>query len=203
MRLTAKILTWAFVLGTAAAPAATAQDAGPTQEALDGLRRYLLVDCEYGEEETSLSRLMRHADGLETELERILFEGPPDPLRDEISAALEREWERRAAFLESNPQLGLDPDMLLLVLATSHEEFIAQGLARFDAMCREKAVAALAEIGSPAALRTLRRAAFVADEELRELIVMALQRSRPIGREQPRLRGERENRAGARRHGRD
>ena len=203
MRLVTRILTLALVFGTAAAPTVEAQDAGPTQEARDELQRYLLVDCEYGEEETTLSRLMRHADALEAELERLLFEGPPDPLLDEINAALEQEWERRAAFLESNPQLALDPDALLAVLATSHAEFIEQGLARFDTMCREKAVLALAEIGSPEALRTLRRAVVVADAELRDLIVIALKRSRPMSREQPHLQGDRKSRAGVRRRVRD
>jgi hypothetical protein len=198
MKLVMAILTWALVFGTAAA-----QGAEPTQEALDELQRYLLVDCGYGEEETALSRLMRHADALEPELERLLFEGPPDALLDEISAALEQEWERRAAFLESNPQLGLDPDALLAVLSTSHAEFIEQGLARYDTMCREKAVAALAEIGSPEALRALRRAVFVADAELQDLILMALKRSRPMGREQPRLRGDRKSGAGVRWRDRD
>jgi hypothetical protein len=146
---------------------------------------------------------MRHGDVLEAELERVLFEGPPGPLLDEINAALEQEWERRAAFLASNPQLGLDPDALLAVLAISHAEFIEQGLTRFDMMCREKAVVALAEIGSPEALRTLRRAVVVADEELRDLILMALKRSRPIGREGPRLQSDRENRAGVRWRDRD
>jgi hypothetical protein len=203
MRLTARNLTLAVVLGMIVAPTVAAQDAGPTQSALDDLQRYLLVDCEYGEEETALSRLMRHGDVLEAELERLLFEGPPGPLLDEFNVALEQEWERRAAFLESNPQLGLDPDALLAVLAISHEEFIEQGLTRFDTMCREKAVAALAEIGSPEALRTLRRAVVVADEGLRDLIMVALKRSRPIGREQPRLLGDRENRGGGRRGHRD
>jgi hypothetical protein len=199
MRLAAKIPMLALALGTMALPAAMAQDALPTQEATDALRHYLFVDCEVGEEGSALRGLMLHAESLEPELGRLLLEGPPGPMLDEVTAALVDEWGRREAFLASNPRLGLDPDLLLAVTSLSRADFIGQGLQRFDLMCRERAVVALAAIGTPSALRILRQALPVVNDGARDLIVATLKRSRSFGSQPPRSYRGRGSLAGGRR----
>jgi hypothetical protein len=171
MKLSAKFLALFLLVGSVGAPTSQAEDAAPAPEALDALHRFLHVDCEVGEDEPALNDLLRHAEALEPELGRLLLDGPGGPLLDEETAALERAWERRAAFLESNPRIGLDQDTLGEVLAVSRAEFVEQGIRRFDISCREKAVVGLAAIGSSAARRTLNEAMrAVSDEALLDLI---------------------------------
>jgi hypothetical protein len=201
MKSMAKTLALALVIGTAVASTASAQDAAPPPEALAALRHFVLVDCEVGEEGSALDGVLLHAEALEPELGRLLVDGPDGPLLDEVTAALEQEWERRAAFLESNPRLGLDADALRDVLSISREEFIAMGRQRFDLNSREKAVVGLAAIGSAGARSTLREAiARVGNEGLRELIRSALKGMR---REQPSSGREQARRDRARRSGSD
>jgi hypothetical protein len=203
MRLAAKITISTLMLGAAALSAAMGQDAPLDQEAAGALRHYLFVDCEVGEEGSALHGLLLHADSLEPELGRLLLEGPRDSMLDEVAEALENEWERREAFLATNPRLGLDPEALLAVHSLSHEDFIEQGRQRFDLVCRERAAAALGAIGTPSALRTLRQALPLVDEGARNLIVATLKRSRSAGGQPPRSHGHRRNLAGGRRAGAD
>jgi hypothetical protein len=188
MRLTSQLLALVLLAGSGAATEVRAQDAGPTPEALEALRHYLLVDCEVGEETPALTLLLRHAEVIEPELRRLLLEGPDDSLRGEVTAALVDEWERRAAFLETNPDLGLDAHVLAAVLQISETDFIERGQERFDLACREKAVVGLDAIGSPGARRALGEAITgVESEELRGLILSVLQGRRPTERQKPSL----------------
>ena len=91
-----------------------------------------------------------------------------------MQETLGAEWDRRVAFLTTNPQLGLNPDDLLAAHAVGHEEYLEQGAARFATLCRERAVIGLAAIGSPTALSTLREEASRVDDDLRDLIQSAL-----------------------------
>jgi hypothetical protein len=188
MRRTATALTLCLALGAGAAPSFAA----PTAEAFDALRHYLFVDCEVGEEGVALSDVLRHSGPLQPEFERLLVEGPAGPLLEEVAAERERQWEERTAFLESNPRLGLDPDARLAVVTTTRSEFVERSLRRFDLMCREKSATALGAIGTADARRALRQALLSVDEDVRDLILTVLRRSRPVGRDQPRLRDTRD-----------
>ncbi len=137
-----------------------------TREASAALRHFLTVDCEVGEEGAALDRLLLYADRLEPKLRNVLLNGPDDSTQNEVRETLEAEWDRRVAFLSTNPQLGLNPDDLLAAHAVVREEYLEQGAARFATVCRERAVIGLAAIGSPTALRPLREQASRLDDDL-------------------------------------
>ena len=164
------------------------QGIGVTPEASAALRHFLTVDCEVGEEGAALDRFLQYADQLEAELRKLLLDGPDDLTQREVREALEAEWDRREAFLSTNPQLGLNPDDLLAVHAVVREDYLEQGTARFEAVCLERAVIGLVAIGSPTALRTLREQASRVDDDLRYLIQTALERNPPSPEERSRLR---------------
>ena len=147
-----------------------------TPEAASALRHFLTVDCEVGGEGAALERLLRYSEQLEPKLRELLQDGPDRSTMNGVRESLEAEWDRREAFLSSNPQLGLDPDDLLAVQAVQREEYLGHGAARFANVCRERAVIGLAAIGSPTALRTLREQASQVDDDLRDLIRAALGR---------------------------
>ena len=170
---------------------ARGQETVVTPEAAAALRHFLAVDCEVGQEGVALEQLLPHAEQLEPELRELLRDGPDGSTRDEVRESLEAEWDRREAFLSSNPQLGLSPDHLLAVHAVQREEYLERGTARFANLCRERAVIGLAAIGSPTALRTLREQANQVDGDLRDLIQAALGPgpARPKKRHRQPLRG--------------
>ncbi len=151
------------------------QETALTREASAALRHFLTVDCEVGEEGTAFDRLLLYADQLEPELRKVLLDGPDESTQNELRESLEAEWDRRVAFLSTNPQLGLNPDDLLAVHTVVREEYLGQGAARFATVCRERAVIGLAAIGSPTALSTLREQAGRVDDDLRDLIRTALE----------------------------
>jgi len=182
MGLRSRIVMLAAVLAAALGPSLAAPDAQPSAAARAALRHYLRVDCEVGEEGAARQNLLRHAESLRPELARLLLDGPGAAMRDELAVDLDAAWERRSAFLASNPRLGLDPEMLLTVTTLSRSDFLARETRRFDLACREKAVAALAAIGSPAARRSLRDARYQVDDEVRAWIEAALKRLRPAAR---------------------
>ncbi len=155
------------------------------QGAIEVLDRFLTTDCEVGDEGSALDELIEQAVVLEPELERVLLEGPGSARLAEVTRALELRWELRAAFLESGSPLGLAPEALLALRSTSRAEFIERGRQQFETTCRERAIAGLAGIGSPSALRALRKASRAVDEELRRLIQLCLERARPHSRALP------------------
>ena len=150
------------------------QQTGVTREASAALRHFLMVDCEVGEEGMAHERLLRYANQLEPELRKMLLDGPDDSRQNEVRETLEAEWDRRVAFLSTNPHLGLNPDDLLAVHAVQRDQYLEQGAARFASLYRERAVIGLVAIGSPTALRTLRDQADRVDDDLRSLIRAAL-----------------------------
>lgn len=198
MKTLTKIAVLALALGAVVGPVVRAGDAAPSREAQDELQRYLLVDCEVGEEEPALNRVLPHADALLPELVRLLREGPSESMRVERGRALDEAWRQRVEFMDSDPRFGLDPDARMRVRVTSPQDFVARGLRRFDFTCREKAVVALGAIGTPEALRALRAARSVVGEGLDEAITAALARSRNTGREAPRVHEPRTRSAGRR-----
>ena len=200
MRRAAKILALALLIGPLAAPGVGAQEGVPTQEALDVLRQFVLVDCEVDEQRSALTDLVQHAEVLEQELGQLLVEGPDGALLEEMTATLERRWERRAAYLDSTPGPGFDDETLQAVLNISHEDFIEQGLRSFVLATREKAVVGLAEIGTRTAERRLRQAVpVVQDDQVLEMILGALQGRRLLERQQPASQRRTPYRAGSRR----
>ncbi len=174
-----------LILGGLATAHVQANDV--TREASAALRHFLTVDCEVGEEGAALDRLLLYADQLEPELRKVLLDGPDDSTQNEVRETLEAEWDRRVAFLSTNPQLGLNPDDLLAAHAVVREEYLEQGAARFATVYREKAVIGLAAIGSPTALGTLREQASRVDDDLRYLIQTVLERNRASPEKRSRL----------------
>ncbi len=169
------------------------QEIGVKREASAALRHFLTVDCEVGEEGAALDRLLLYADQLEPDLRKLLLDGPDDSTQNEVRETLEAEWDRRVAFLSTNPQLVLNPDDLRAAHAVVREEYLEQGAARFATLFRERAVIGLAAIGSPTALRTLREQASRVDDDLRDLIRTALERERRrlhVRRANPRRSGQ-------------
>jgi hypothetical protein len=160
-------------------------------EALDALRRFVLTDCEFGEQVSALDALREHGGQLVPELERLLADGPGGTLLDEVTNSLERRWTKRQAFLETGPDLGLDSQALLDVTTLSHDVFIERELRRFDLGCREKAAVGLAGIGTHRAWRALRRVSEQTDPALQQMILSILDRSRPRERGGARMRGGR------------
>jgi hypothetical protein len=179
MRPGSGLVALAVGLGLLAAPSLVAADGPPPTEAAEALRHYLLIDCGVDEEGAALRELLRHAEALETELARLLLDGPDDAALDALAADLEAAWERRSAFLASDPRLGLAPEAYLAVSSLSRTDYFARETRRFDLASRERAAAALAAIGTPTARRTLRGALDVVDEEVRDFVARALERRRP------------------------
>ncbi len=174
MRFAIRATSMAILIFGGLAPA-HGQGIDVTREASAALRHFLTVDCEVGEEGAALDRLLLYAGQREPELRQVLLDGPDDSTQNEVRETLEAEWDRRVAFLSTNPQLGLNPDDLLAAHAVVREEYLEQGAARFAAVCRERAVIGLVAIGSPTALRTLREQANRVDDDLRDLIQSALE----------------------------
>jgi len=189
MKRTACIPLLAVLLGTGASVARAAGPVSP--EALEAMRRFVLTDCELGEQVTALDALREHGGQLVPELERLLADGPGETLLDEDMSALEQRWEQRQAFLQTGPELGLDPQALLDVTTLSHDTFIERERRRFDLGCREKAAIGLAGIGTPPAWRALRRVSEHADPALQGIILSILDRSRPRERGRARVQGGR------------
>jgi hypothetical protein len=153
---------------------ARGQETVVAPEAAAALQYFLTVDCEVGGEGAALESLLLYAEQLEPELRELLLDGPDGSTMDDVRESLEAEWDRREAFLSSNPQLGLNPDDLLAVHAVQREEYLDHGATRFANVCRERAVIGLAAIGSPTALGTLREQASQVEDDLRDLIQAAL-----------------------------
>ena len=189
MKRNAAIPLLAVLLGTGASAAWAADPA--SDEALDAMRRFVLTDCEFGEQGSALDALREHGVQLVPELERLLADGPGETLLDEFTNSLEQRWEERQAFLETAPQLGLDSQTLFAVTTVSHDTFIERERRRFDLACRERAAIGLAGIGSPPAWRALRRASHQADPTLRGMILQILDRRRPVERGRATVRGGR------------
>jgi hypothetical protein len=189
MKHSACIPLLAVLLGTGTSVSAATDPVSPA--ALDAMRTFVLTDCEFGEQVSALDALREHGEPLVPELERLLAEGPDEVLFYDVTGALERRWEARQAFLETGPQLGLDPQALLDVTTMAREAFIERERRRFDLACREKAAVGLAGIGSPRAWRALRRVSEQADPILREMILSILERSRPAERGRAPLRSGR------------
>lgn len=121
------------------------------------LGAYLATDCEVGDAGVALAHLLVHAQALEPELIAVLRDGPDATPSSALRQEAEQAWERRAAFLATNPPLGLAPDHVLAVHAVDREAWIEARLTRTVRKERERAAAALAHIASPAALRALRQ----------------------------------------------
>jgi hypothetical protein len=198
MKPSAAVLVICAVFGAGGAATAAAEEAAPGREARDALQYYLLVDCEVGEERTALGEVLRHAESLLPELERLLLEGPPGAVVEGTKLEVHRTWERRAEFLDEDPRLGLDPESRLAAVTTPRTIYVERRLRRLDYRYRERAVTALAAIDTPAARRILREALYDADDDVRELIRSALPRSRTLGRDQPHLQEARTSPAGRR-----
>jgi hypothetical protein len=186
MRFEAKILTWAVLLGAAVAANVSAQETAPDQEALEVLRRFVLVDCEVGDERSVTTDLVQLAEVLEPELGRLVLDGPDDAWLAETSATLERRWALRADYLDSTARSGLDDETLQDLLSVSREDFIERELRRFVLATREKAIVGLSEIGTRTAQRRLRQAIpVVQDDEVLEMLHDALKGRRLLERQQP------------------
>ncbi len=188
MRRDSLILTLALLLFAAVAPA-RAQGAAASAEALEALSRFLATDCEVGEPGSALAALLQHGRELEPELERLLRDGPDTTLLDEVTDGLALHWDERSAFLETHPQLGLDPVAWLDVVSTTREAWIERGVLRFTLVCREKAAVALVAIGSPRALGVVRDA--LDEAGVRDVILTLLEQERWLDRERPRRRDDR------------
>jgi hypothetical protein len=166
------VLTLVLLSGPGAAGGA---GIGISPEAEAAFRSFLAADCGVGADGSAGEALLEHAEQLEPGLRRVLIGGPDDALRTENLQFLEAQWDRREAFLSTNPQLGLSPDHLFAVQSAGRQEYLEQGEARFAQGCRERAVLGLATIGSPTALQTLSELADELDGELAGLIRAALE----------------------------
>ncbi len=155
--------------------AAGGTEIGISPEAEAAFRNFLAADCGVGADGSAGEALLEHAEQLEPRLRRVLIGGPDDPLRTENLQFLEAEWDRREAFLSTNPQLGLSPDHLLAVQSEGRQEYLEQGGAGFAQGCREWAALGLASIGSPTALQALSELSEEFDGDLGDLIRAALE----------------------------
>jgi hypothetical protein len=150
--------------------------AGLDAPAEAALRDFTSRDCEVGSEGVALSRLLEHATAVQGELIRILREGPDAVTAAELQIAAEEAWSRRAAFLASNPPLGLSPESLLAVHAVAREPWIEARVAREVEGMRERAAIGLAAIGVAEAILALQDVRRGAGPELRSVIESALAR---------------------------
>jgi hypothetical protein len=148
------------------------------------------TDCEVGEAVQAVAALHAHAPALESDLERLLREGPSAEIREAATGRIVERWDARASFLESNPTLGLDPAARLALVTISREAWIGREIRRLERRVRERAAEGLAALGSPRALRALRRALDeVPDADVQARIRTLLGRERWVERERPDPRG--------------
>jgi hypothetical protein len=181
MNRTARITT-CVLIATLPFAAVAAEDPSISPAATEALDRFLDLDCEVGEPGAALAAVVGHANELEPVLAGILLDGPDAGRLDEVADLRAQQWQRRQAYLDTNPWIGLDAQALASVESMTLEEFVDAERARYDALYRERAVLGLAGIGSPTALSTLRAASQDADETLARLILGQLQRNRPVPR---------------------
>ena len=176
MRSITRIVALLLLVPALAVPAAAGADA--ERDAATALRHFLRVDCASEQPGSAMRPLLAHRDQAEPELARVLAEGPDAAMLEARRSALEEQWDRREAFLRSNPDLGLNPDDLLTVHSVQREEFVEGGIARFSRTARERAVHGLAALGTRTSRSTLREQSRLVDAELREMIRVALERFR-------------------------
>jgi hypothetical protein len=172
-----------LVLSCGLALLAAAGSALPAEpSAAIALAEYLATDCEVDDAGLALSRLLVHVEVVEPGLIAVLRDGPDVSPASTLRQEAEQAWERRSAFLATNPPLGLSPEHLLAVHGVEREAWIESRLAQIVHKERERAVAALARIASPSALRALRQTRR-ADPRLRGAIDAALGRiyADPLG----------------------
>jgi hypothetical protein len=196
MRALTRILMPLMLLAMATPSPRAEPDDG---EAVRALQHFLRVDCGVDGEDSALGAVLAHAVTLEAELGRLLAEGPDPAMLEEAAAAAQDEWDRRAVFLEQNPRLGLDAEALQIVLAITETEYLEAARQRVEQMVRQKAVVALAAIGSPTALQRLHEAFGEADEDLRRTIGAVLVRQIRTERGRPQMERSRAGVAGTRR----
>jgi hypothetical protein len=174
------IVVTGLVLTLAATTTLRAQESDPATAAL---QHFLELDCGVGQDGTALDAIVNHADALEPELARLLREGPDGSTLAEATARAEQSWRRREAFLKTNPHLGLDEQGRLDVLTVTRDEFVSDAVNHVVRRYKEKAAVGLAAIGSPEGLRTLRETRDLADDDLRDFILMVERRFKPTTRD--------------------
>ncbi|MGH9929114.1 MAG: hypothetical protein ACREA9_07795 [Pyrinomonadaceae bacterium] len=153
-----------------------AQSQEVPKDALLALQYFWDVDCELKEPGEALNRVLVYKAALEPHLIATLRNGPDQQALSEVDKSLEEQWSRRDAYLKNNPNLGLKENELQIAKGVTREAYIKQGREQVIRKYREKSAIALAAIGSPEAIKTLREVSEKGDRDLQTVIQAALAR---------------------------